>query len=373
MSLLRPISSIGYRPPGRTRSVLLFVCFGLILGLVGGFLLGRYTSLLGPDEPPPPAGAPTAAPAAAPGTAPVAAPAPAEPPKPEGPPPLPEGVARLDAKISGSLYATLAKNIEGRQADILNAQLGRILVWWFEPRRDVLKGDRLQLLYKPPENPTVLSVMAVHYTSEKTQRTYKAYLHQPEGSRYAHFYTDKGEEIEEQLVNPPIEEYEQVTELMNLTGRRHRGVDFKVDMDTPVRTPWKAKVLRKNWSTRLNGFCLEIKYVETGTHAFFLHLNEVLPEIKPGQVLEAGTEVARTGNSGRSTAPHLHYELRTNSGRNLNPFKVHETRRIKLEGEELSAFMAHRDKLDNWLLQQESAGESDPSPSGSTPSKASAK
>jgi murein DD-endopeptidase len=370
VSLLRPISSIGYRPPGRMRSVLVCIFFGLILGLVGGFVLGRYTSLLGPDEPPPPP--PAVAQATAPAGAPVDASAPAEPPKPAGPPPLPEGADRLDAKISGSLYATLAKNLEGRQADILNAQLGRILVWWFEPRRDVLKGDRLQLLYKPPENPTVLSVMAVHYASEKTQRTYKAYLHQPEGARYAHFYNEKGEEIEEHLVNPPIEEYEQITELMNLTGRRHRGVDFKVDMDIPVRLPWKAKVLRKNWSTRLNGFCLEIKYVESGIHAFFLHLNEVLPEIKPGQVLEAGTEIARTGNSGRSTAPHLHYELRTNSGRNLNPFKVHETRRLKLEGEDLSAFTAHRDKLDKWLLQQESDGESAPSPSESKPSKASA-
>ena len=368
MSLLRPISSIGYRPPGRMRTVLLCVLFGMILGVVGGFILGRYTSLLGPDEPPPPP------PAVAQAAAPVAAAAPAEPPKPEGPPPLPEGVERLDAKISGSLYATLAKNLkEGRQADILNAQLGRILVWWFEPRRDVLKGDRLQMLYKPPENPTVLSVMAVQYSSGKTQRTYKAYLHQPEGARYAHFYSENGEEIEKQLVNSPIEEYEQITELMNLTGRRHRGVDFKVDMDTPVRAPWKAKILRKNWSTRRNGFCLEIKFVESGTHAFFLHLNEVLSEIKPGTVVEAGTEIARTGNSGRSTAPHLHYELRTNSGRNLNPFKVHETRRTKLEGEALSAFMARRDKLDNWLLQQESAGESAPSPSGSTPSKASAK
>jgi murein DD-endopeptidase len=364
VSLLRPISSIGYRPPGRIRTLLFSVLFGVILGVVGGFLVGRYTSFLGTDEPPP-------APVQPAVTAPVAAPV--ELPKEEGPPPLPEGVQRLDTKISGSLYATLARNLEGRQADILNAQLGRILVWWFEPRRDVLKGDRLQLLYKPPENPTVLSVISVYYTSEKNQRTYKAYLFKPEGARYEHFYNEKGEAIEEQLVNPPIEEYEQITELMNLTGRRHRGVDFKVDMDTPVRTPWKAKVLRKNWSTRLNGYCLEIKYVDSGIHAFFLHLNEVLPEVKPGTVLEAGTEIARSGNTGRSTAPHLHYELRNNSGRNLNPFKIHETRREKLEGEDLEAFTAHRDQLDQWLLQQEPAGESAPSPSGSTPSKASAK
>jgi len=362
VSLLRPISSIGYRTPGKMRSFLLSVFFGLLLGVVGGFLVGRYTSILGPDEPPP---APVQIQSATPPVAMA--------PKPPEENKLPEDVRRLDTKISGSLYATLAKKLEGRQADIINAQLGRVLVWWLEPRRDVLKNDRLQLLYKPPENPTVLSVMAVHYTSEKNQRTYKAYLFQPDGARYGHFYTEKGEEVEEQLINPPIEEYEQITELMNMTGRRHRGVDFKVDMDTPVRAPWKAKVLRSNWSTRRNGYCLEIKYVDSGNHAFFLHLNEVLPETKPGKVVEAGTELARTGNSGRSTAPHLHYELRSNSGRNLNPFKVHETRRIKLEGENLTAFMAQRDKLDKWLLRQEPTGESAPSPSGSTPSKASAK
>jgi murein DD-endopeptidase len=313
-------------------------------------------------------GTPTATPAV-PGQPAV----PAEPPQANGPPPLPEDFHRLDVKISGSLYATLAKELEGRQADILNAQLGRILVWWFEPRRDVLKGDRLQLLYKPPDNPTVLSVMAVHYTSEKNQRTYQAYLHQPEGGRYGHYYNEQGEEIDERLTDPPIEDYEQITELMNLTGRRHHGVDFKVDMDTPVRTPWKAKVLRVNWSTRRNGNCLEIQYLDSGVHAFFLHLNEVLPETKPGKVLEAGTEIARTGNTGRSTAPHLHYELHAKSGKLLNPFNVHETRRVKLEGEDLTVFTAHRDKLDRWLLQQEPGGESAPSPSGSNPSKASVK
>jgi hypothetical protein len=82
------------------RTLLLSIFFGLILGLVGGFILGRYTSLLGSDEPPPPP------PAVAQAAAPVVATAPAEPPKPKGPPPLPEGVERLDAKISGSLYAT---------------------------------------------------------------------------------------------------------------------------------------------------------------------------------------------------------------------------------------------------------------------------
>lgn len=369
MSLLRPISSIGYRPPGRVRSLLFCVLFGIVLGIVGGFLVGRYTSLFGPDEPPPPA---VTQPAITPAVA-GQPPAPVEPPKEEGSPPIPEGVHRLDAKISGSLYATLAKKLEGRQADILNAQLGRILVWWFEPRRDVLKGDRLQLLYKPPDNPTVLSVMAVVYTSEKNQKAYKAYLFKPEGARYEHFYDEKGEEIEERLVTPPIEEYEQVTELMNLAGRRHHGVDFKVDMDTPVHTPWKAKVLRHNWSTRRNGNCLEILYLDSGVHAFFLHLNEVLPEIKAGKVLEAGTEIARTGNTGRSTAPHLHYELHTKSGRLLNPFKVHETTRAKLEGKDLAAFTARRDELDMWLLQQEPADESAPSPSGSTPSGASTK
>jgi murein DD-endopeptidase MepM/ murein hydrolase activator NlpD len=225
-------------------------------------------------------------------------------------------------------------------------------------------------LYQPVDDPTELQLLAVRYTSRKMNKTYQAYRFQAKGARYHRFYDQGGDEIELRLANSPLDHYEQVTELMNMAGRRHRGVDFKTDVGTEVRASFKAKVMRRNWSTRRNGNCLHIVYVESGITAIFLHLDEVLPAAVPGKVVEAGTVLARSGNTGRSTAPHLHYELHARSGKLLNPFKVHKTLRLKLEGDDQKAFNARRDRLDALLVHGESAGESAPRPSGSTPSRA---
>jgi len=156
---------------------------------------------------------------------------------------------------------------------------------------------------------------------------------------------------------------------MNLAGRRHRGVDFKTDVGTPVVAPYKSKVMRRNWNTLRNGKCLELRYVDLGINAFFLHLDEVLPAAVPGNTVEAGTLLARTGNTGHSTAPHLHYELHGKNNRLLDPFDVGETTRKLLEGKDLARFNAKRDRYDRILSGAGSSRESSGQPNASTTSK----
>ena len=258
---------------------------------------------------------------------------------------LPESLRRIDASISGSLYATLARELEGRDADILSAHVGRLLIWWLNASRDVLKGDRVQVLFEAVPGPGQMRIHALRYHSTKQDKTYEAYRFKPAGAKYGRYYDAEGQEVEPRLVPSPIDEYEQVTEVMNLGGRRHRGVDFKADVGMLVRTPFRAKVMRRNWNTRRNGNCLHLVFPDRGITALFLHLDKVLPAAKPGQVVAAGTPVAHSGNTGHSTAPHLHYELRSKSGKLLNPFELHETVQVKLEGKDLEAYRLTREKL----------------------------
>jgi murein DD-endopeptidase len=299
------------------------------------------------------AGSPAAAPAAVPADPAVHPAKPNQPLDPVGSPTspvpapeaLPKKLRRIDASISGSLYATLARELEGRDADILSAHVGRLLIWWLNASRDVLKGDRVQVLFETVPGPGQMLIHALRYHSTKQGKTYEAYRFKPAGAKYGRYYDAEGQEVEPRLVQSPIDEYEQVTEVMNLGGRRHRGVDFKADVGMQVRAPFRAKVMRRNWNTRRNGNCLHLVYLDSGITALFLHLDKVLPAAKPGRVVAAGTPVAHSGNTGHSTAPHLHYELRSKSGKLLNPFDVHETVRVKLEGSDLQAYLAIRKKL----------------------------
>lgn len=260
-----------------------------------------------------------------------------------------ERAIRLEVTIRGSLTASLATMMGNREADTLAAQLSRILVWWLDLRRDLLPGDRLQLLYEPVPGPGEFRVLALVFSSESRGLSRRAYYFKAERATYGRYYDEQGQEVEKRIENGPIQEYEQVTELMDASGRRHRGVDFKADVGTSVTAPFRAAITRVNWHTRGNGNCLELRYLDSGVSALFLHLDEVLPESRPGKIVEAGTVIARSGNTGRSTAPHLHYELHAPDGRLLNPFEFHPTARRSLEDTDLAAFQRLRKRLDQSL------------------------
>ena len=88
-------------------------------------------------------------------------------------------------------------------------------------------------------------------------------------------------------------------------SENHQGVDFAVPEGTSVYAPNNAVVLRSSWGPRAGN------YIELGdsqgnlTHKFF-HLSKQL--VKKGDVVSKGQEIAKSGNTGRSTGPHLHWE-----------------------------------------------------------------
>jgi hypothetical protein len=81
---------------------------------------------------------------------------------------------------------------------------------------------------------------------------------------------------------------------------------------------------------------VEVRF-EDGTTAKFLHLNEV--GVKVGQSIIAGTEVGKSGNTGRSTAAHLHYQLEKD-GKVIDPLAYHGTLRRQLGPAALNALTA---------------------------------
>jgi len=170
----------------------------------------------------------------------------------------------------------------------------------------------------------------------------------PAGAPFARYYTAEGAEVEERLVDGPVDDYEQVTSLLR-DGRKHKGVDFKTPVGTPVRSPFDGEIVRRSWHFATNGNCLDVLEPRSGRHAIFLHLDVVPAGMKPGRKVRKGEVIAKSGNSGRSTAPHLHYQLETADRRLLDPFAIHETRRVELEGAGKAAFLAERQRLEPLL------------------------
>ncbi|MCK6545596.1 M23 family metallopeptidase [Myxococcota bacterium] len=158
-----------------------------------------------------------------------------------------------------------------------------------------------------------------------------AVSYQATGQDFPRWYTDDGQEVELRLKEGPIDTYEQVTSLIN-DGRRHKGVDFKAPVGTPVKAPFDGVVVKKNWGARANGNCLWIEGPK-GITTKMLHLERIDPSVKVGGRVKKGQVIATSGNTGRSTAPHLHYQLE-NGKRLVDPFKFHGTYRTGLPADE---------------------------------------
>ena len=95
----------------------------------------------------------------------------------------------------------------------------------------------------------------------------------------------------------------------------HRGLDFAARVGTPVIAPADGRVKRASRKGSL-GLLLEVEHAN-GIVTRYGHLDEIL--VSKGDRVERGQLVARVGNSGRSTGPHLHYEVVSN-GRSENPW-----------------------------------------------------
>lgn len=97
----------------------------------------------------------------------------------------------------------------------------------------------------------------------------------------------------------------------------HSGIDFRTRTGTPVRASGSGTVVRAG---RAGGYgnMVEIDHGH-GLTTRYAHLSKIL--VKKGDRVVAGATIAKSGNSGRSTGPHLHYEIRRN-GKAINPIGI---------------------------------------------------
>lgn len=96
--------------------------------------------------------------------------------------------------------------------------------------------------------------------------------------------------------------------------KKHYGIDIVANVGTPVYAPGNGRV---TYIGRKGGYGLEIEIDHGfGYRTRYGHLSKVL--VKRGQRIKRGDLIAKTGNSGLSTGPHLHYEV-SHNGVKLNP------------------------------------------------------
>ncbi len=98
------------------------------------------------------------------------------------------------------------------------------------------------------------------------------------------------------------------------TMAKHEGLDFSAPVGTPILASAAGVVSRSGWDSQY-GNVVEINHAE-GFKTRYAHASQLL--VRVGQTVKRGDMIAKVGNTGRSTGPHLHYEV-MRAGHHINP------------------------------------------------------
>ncbi|CEP37279.1 Peptidase M23B [Halomonas sp. R57-5] len=247
-----------------------------------------------------------------------------------------EPVQRLYA---GSVSGSFARSA---QATGLNSgsvtELTKLLEKKLDFRRDSRRGDRFQVLVESDmiDGETLDSrVLAVHYDGERMDLTVVR------NASDDNFYTPEGGSLDPAFARHPFEGSYRLSSSFNprrkhpVTGRisPHNGTDFAMPIGTPVTAPANGVVERVS-NHHAAGRYVVIRH-DNGYRTRYLHLSR--PLVEQGERVTMGERIALSGNTGRSTGPHLHYEVIVNNSP-VNAMTVPLPENTSLSGDTLIAF-----------------------------------
>ena len=255
-------------------------------------------------------------------------------------------IQTLKLKVKNSLNYTICHKVKlGDECDSLAAHIARLMAWFLDVNKEMRNGDGLNVVYERLGNEGQFKILQLIYTSNYLKKTIEANFYKERGAKYGGYFDRNGKEISQRIVKEqsPIDEYMEIVSLPGdfRKGRRgHAGTDFKAEVGTPIRSTFDGRVSRANWNRRANGYCIEVDHPNQKIKTRYLHLSRVL--VKRGQYVKQGEIIGKSGNTGRSFAPHLHYEVRGRSNKNTvyNPFnfKYHKIYQRDISDQERGEF-----------------------------------
>jgi murein DD-endopeptidase MepM/ murein hydrolase activator NlpD len=125
--------------------------------------------------------------------------------------------------------------------------------------------------------------------------------------------------------------------------RMHRGVDFAAPRGTPIMAAGDGVV---EYASTNGSYGRYLRIRHNGTYkSGYAHLKLFARGVRVGTRVRQGQIVAYVGTTGRSTGPHLHYEIYRNNAQ-INPLSLKLPAGSKLKGKELKSFQAGRAALE---------------------------
>lgn len=257
---------------------------------------------------------------------------------------LREETLRFEGRIDTSLF--VAATEAGVPPRVL-AEMIKTLSYDVDFQRDIRQGDGFGVMVRrkvAPNGEPVGDADILYLSMELSGERY-AYYRFEDADGFVDFYNKDGQSVRKALLRTPING----ARLSSGYGKRkhpvlgytkmHKGIDFAAPTGTPIYAAGDGVVERAN---RYGGYGNYIRIRHTAEwDTAYAHLSRFAKGIKAGTRVRQGDIIGYVGSTGRSTGPHLHYEVLKKNA-HVNPINVRFPSGKQLAGKDLKRFAETR-------------------------------
>ena len=252
-------------------------------------------------------------------------------------------VIRKRMKVKNSLSSTLKS--AGIPKKIVQNYLHH-LSYTMDFQRDVRNGDLIELLYEAnftKSNVIIGNPLLIYGLVHLRDHKLELFRYKLQNGKIDYFDAN-GKSIRKHLMRTPV----QGARLTSKFGVRkhpilgyskmHRGVDFAAKRGTPIMAAGDGRISFAGRNGSFGRF-IEIKHLNN-FKTRYAHMYKFAKGIKKGRIVKQGDVIGYVGNSGRSTGPHLHYEVK-HKNRTINPMKLKLQSSANIEDDDRPNFYAN--------------------------------
>ena len=248
--------------------------------------------------------------------------------------------------ITQSLYKAASK--EKIPANII-IEFARIYGFQVDFQRDIKKRDSFQILYEVfvDDSGKVIEMGNILYANLKLSGENNSLYYFDKENSKGHYDKD-GKSVKKALMKTPING----ARLSSPFGMRkhpidgfnkmHKGTDFAAPMGTPIMASGDGVIKKAGWCGG-GGNCIVIKHNST-YQTIYAHMSKFASSIRSGVRVKQGQTIGFVGSTGKSTGPHLHYEVLIN-GKKVNSQTLKLPSGKILKGDERKIFETSKIKL----------------------------
>ena len=252
-----------------------------------------------------------------------------------------------EGEIYNSLYKT-ATDLKIKANVIID--FARIYGFQVDFQRDIRKNDSFQIMYEIFEDDKgkIFETGNIIYANLKLRGQHNP-LYYFKKKKYEGHYDNNGRSIQKALMKTPINGARLSSKLgmrkhpIDGFNKMHRGTDFAAPTGTPIMASGDGVIVRARWCGG-GGNCIKIKHNSVYS-TVYAHMSKFAKGIKNGVRVKQGRIIGYVGSTGKSTGPHLHYEVIEN-GKKINSQTLKLPSGRILKGENRKLFEIDKIKID---------------------------